>query len=486
MATTTDRTPPGPAPTAPASAPPSSRLMWAVLAVVLIADALDLLDSTITTIAAPSIVADIGGGSGLITWLGAAYALSMGALLVVGGRLGDRLGQRRVFLVGMAGFTTASALCGFAVDPAMLLAGRALQGAFGALLIPQGIAIMTKTFDRKMLGRAFAVFGPVLGLATVGGPVLAGFLIDADLAGLGWRPVFLINIVLGSAGLVAAVRVLPRVEADPAVRVDGLGALYLAGGMFALLYGLTEGPRADWNALSLTSLAVGVVGFGLFCRRQLTAASPLIRPTLLANRGFTSALLMGLAYFAALNGLVYVISLFLQEGLGLRPSAAALHLLPMTAGIIVAAGACMALLPRLGRSLVPIGLLLTAGGGAWLLAAIHSSGTEVGGWMLVLPVFVVGLGMGACFGTIYDLALGDIDPAEAGSASGSLSAVQQLAAGIGSAVVTSVYLSTTASGGLVHAMTISLVIVTVVTVACVGLVPLLPRRAPAENPELAH
>jgi EmrB/QacA subfamily drug resistance transporter len=471
---------------APPSPAPSARLMWAILAVVLIADALDMLDSSITTIAAPSIVADIGGASGLITWLGAAYALAMGALLVVGGRLGDRLGQRRVFLVGMAGFTAASALCGLALNPAMLLTGRLLQGAFGALLIPQGIAIMTKTFDRKMLGRAFAVFGPVLGLATVGGPVLAGFLIDADLAGLGWRPVFLINVLLGSAGLLAAVRLLPRIEADPTARVDGLGALYLGVGMFALLYGLTEGPGADWSVMSLVGLAVGVICFGLFCHRQLTATEPLIRPTLLANRGFTSALVMGLAYFAVLNGLIYVVSLFLQGGLGLSPSAAAVRLLPLTAGIIVAAGACMALLPKLGRNLVPIGLLLTAAGGGWLLVGVHSSGLGLGDGHLLLSVFVVGLGMGACFGTIYDLALGDIDPAEAGSASGSLSAVQQLAAGIGSAVVTSVFLSTSASGGIVHALTVSLVIVTSVTVTCIGLVPLLPRRAPAENPELAH
>jgi EmrB/QacA subfamily drug resistance transporter len=474
MSTTTD-------PGTPAAATlPSTRRMWAVLAVVLVADALDLLDSTITNIAAPSIVADIGGGAGLITWLGAGYALAMGALLVVGGRLGDRFGQRRLFLLGMAGFTAASALAGLATDPAMLLAGRVVQGAFGALLIPQGMAIMTRTFDRAMLGKAFAVFGPVLGIATVGGPVLAGFLIDADLAGLGWRSVFLINIVLGSAGLVAAVRLLPRVEADPTARFDALGAGALAVGMFALIYALTEGPRSGWDALSVAGLVVGVAAAGLFCRRQVVAAEPLLRPTLLANRGFTSALLMGLAFFAALNGLVYVISLFLQEGLELSPSDAALHLLPMTAGIIVAAGGCMALLPRLGRDLVPIGLLLTATGGGWLLAAVHSAGTDVGTWTLVGAVFVVGLGMGICFGTIYDLALGDIDPAEAGSASGSLSAVQQLAAGLGSAVVTSVFLSSSASGGLVHAMTVSLVVVTAVTVGCLALVPLLPRRAPAE------
>jgi len=467
------------------AAPPSSRLMWAVLAVVLIADALDLLDSTITTIAAPSIVSDIGGGHGLVTWLGAAYALAMGTLLVVGGRLGDRLGQRRVFLVGMAGFVAASALAGCSVDPAMLLTARALQGAFGALLIPQGMAIMTKTFPREMLGKAFAVFGPVLGLSTVGGPVLAGFLIDADLFGLGWRSVFLINLVVGGLGLVLAVRLLPRVDADPTARVDlpGAGALGIA--MFGLIFGLTRGSEHDWDAASVVGLAVGAVGLAVFARRQVTAPDPLIRPTLLANRGFTSGLTLGLVYFAAVNGLLYVVALFLQQGRGLSPDATALRLVPLTAGIIVVGGAAMGLIGRFGRLLVPVGLVLTAAGGGWLLVTVHTSGTAIGGWTLGAALFLIGGGMGACFTTVFDLALGDVEPAEAGSASGSLSAVQQLAAGIGSAVVTSIYLTSVASDGLAHALTTSLVIVTALTAGCLLLVPLLPRRAPAEDPRSA-
>src|SRR5215813_2318467 len=182
----------------------SSTLMWALLVVVLIADLLDLLDSTITNIAAPAIVADLGGGSALVKWLGASYALAMGTLLVAGGRLGDRYGQRRIFLIGMTGFTLASAACGLALNPAMLIAARILQGGLGALMIPQGIAIMTRTFPRDMLAKALAAFGPLLGLSSIAGPVVAGFLIDANLAGLGWRPVFLINIVLGGVGLLAA------------------------------------------------------------------------------------------------------------------------------------------------------------------------------------------------------------------------------------------------------------------------------------------
>ncbi len=203
-----------------------------ILAVVLIADILDLMDSTITNIAAPSIVREIGGGESLIKWLGASYALAMGVLLVVGGRLGDRFGTRRIFLMGIAGFVGASVVCGLAFDPAMLIVGRLTQGAFGALLIPQGFGILLATFSRQQLPRAFIAFGPVMGASAIAGPIFAGFIIDADIAGLSWRPMFLINIVLGAAGFFAAWKLLPRDTPRRDVSIDAIGASLLATGMF--------------------------------------------------------------------------------------------------------------------------------------------------------------------------------------------------------------------------------------------------------------
>ena len=195
----------------------TTRAMWAVLAVVIIADVMDLLDATITNIAAPTIVRDLGGGQTLIKWLGSSYALALGVLLVMGGRLGDRYGQRRLFLTGIAGFTLASLACGLSVGPFMIIVARLFQGAFGALLIPQGIAIMTAHFSRDMKDKAFSLFGPALGLAMVGGPILAGFMIDANIAGTGWRAMFLINLVLGTVGFIVALRVLPRDTGDKSV-----------------------------------------------------------------------------------------------------------------------------------------------------------------------------------------------------------------------------------------------------------------------------
>jgi EmrB/QacA subfamily drug resistance transporter len=461
----------------------STTLLWVVLGLVLLADALDMIDSTVTNIAAPTIVRDIGGGQALIKWLGSSYALAMGVLLVVGGRLGDRFGQRRLFLIGMTGFTAASAVAGLSPDPGLLIVARVVQGAFGALLIPQGMAIMTRTFPRDLLGKAFGLFGPMLGLATVGGPVLAGFIINLNLAGLSWRPVFLINVVLGTAGLLVALRLLPRVERDRSVAVDGWGAGSLAVTMFGLMFGLIEGSTNGWTVGPVASLVLGTVFFGLFSWRQRRAASPLLKPSLLKNRGFTSGLIVGLLFFAVTSGLIYVMSLFMQQALHASAGSAALGLLPLTIGIIIAAFACMALAPRLGRTLILIGMLVTMAGAGWLLGLVVSDGTALSLWTLSPAVLLTGLGMGACFGTIYDIALGDIAPDEAGSASGSLTAIQQLANGIGSAVVTTVYFRSGGSGGNSgHAMTVSVIVVLAITAACLPALRLLPRRAPVEAP----
>ena len=451
-----------------------------ILAVVLIADILDLMDSTITNIAAPSIVREIGGGESMIKWLGASYALAMGVLLVVGGRLGDRFGTRRVFLIGIAGFVGASVVCGLAADPAMLIAGRLIQGAFGALLIPQGFGILLATFSRQQLPRAFIAFGPVMGASAIAGPIFAGFIIDADIAGLSWRPMFLINIVLGATGFFAAWKLLPRDTAKRDVSIDAVGAMLLAVSMFGFIYGLIEGSTSRWTTVPIVSLVAGAVAFVAFGVRQRLAANPLVLPSLLTNRGFTAGLLLGLAFFATVNGLAYVVSLFFQTALGLTPTGAALGLAPLAGGIIVAALISRPLIGTLGRRLVVIGLSITAAGAAGLWATVLAQGVSVGVWALAPSIAVLGFGMGICFSSIFDIAIGDVAPEESGSASGALSAVQQLAAAIGSAVVTTIYFSQQANHGAAHAMTVSVAVVGAVALLCLGLVWLLPKSAPLE------
>ena len=464
----------GPA-ASPLRVPP---LAWAVLAIVLIADIMDLLDSTITVIAAPTISARLHGGPELIKWLGASYALSLGVLLVTGGRLGDKYGRRRTFLIGIAGFTAASLACGLAWDPASIIVARLIQGAFGALLIPQGFGILGSVFPREHIGKAFSAFGPILGLSAVGGPLLAGVLIDANLFGLGWRPMFLINIVLGVAGLVAGLRLLPRDHGDAAVRIDVAGSALLAGSMLGLLFGLIEGSTSGWTAVPIAAMAAGLACFAGFCQRQRTAAAPLIKPSLLRNRGFTAGLVVGLVVFAAVGGMIYAVSLYLQRGLDYSPlRAAVVGFAPVAAGLVIASVASMNLLTRLGRKLTLAGIIVTVAGVGWLLLLV--TGSTPTAVSLAPAMTVIGLGMGATFATLYDIAIGDIDPAEAGSASGSLSSIQQLANAIGPAIITTIYFGAL-SGGQGHAISVSLGAVIGIGVLSALAVPLLPRRAQAE------
>ncbi|WP_037674546.1 MFS transporter [Streptomyces griseus] len=455
-----------------------ARTRWAILAVVLAADVLDLLDATITNIAAPTITADLGGGPALVQWLGAGYALALGVLLVPGGRLGDKYGRRRLFLTGLAGFVVASLACGLARSPEQLVVARLAQGAFGALVIPQGFGILATTWPRDQIGKAFSLFGPVMGLSAIGGPILAGFLVDADLGGLGWRPMFLINLLLGGAAILAALRLLPRDTGTPGTVIDGPGSALLGGAMLGLLGGLIDGSAQGWTARPLTLLLLGLALFAGFWHRQRTATDPLIRPTLLRNRGFTSGLLLGIVSFAAVAGLLYAVSLYLQRGLGRGPAGTALGLIPLSAGIVVASIACYRLIHTYGRRLVLAGLLIILAGCAGLFAM--SSADLTSGWALAPSLLVIGLGMGTCFGTVYDVTIGDITPEEAGSASGSLNAVQQLANAMGAAAVTTVYFKATA-GGESHAMNVSLTVVAAAVALCLPLVRLLPRKAPEEQ-----
>lgn len=457
----------------------SNRTVWLTLIVVLLADAMDLIDSTITNIAAPSIVADLGADDSLIKWLGAAYALALGSLLVLGGRLGDRFGQRRTFLLGMTGFILASAAAGCSGSTGLLIGARALQGIFGALLIPQGMAIMSATFPKPMLQKAFSVFAPMLGVFAVAGPILGGVLIDADLFGLSWRPIFLINVLLGGIALVLAVRYLPAVPAHPQTRIDVLGSVLLVIALFGVLYGLIEGSGTGWGALSVTAIVVGVGVFAGFIWRQARSTDPLLPRSLLANRGFTAGLVVGLLVFAGFSGLMYVLSLFFQFGLGYSPTQTSLNLIPLTVGIMAGSGVAAALIVKLARRLVVLGLVAVLAGVAVLLVLVQTVGLDITGWESAIATLLMGLGAGICFSSIFNTALGDVDPEEAGSASGSLSAVQQVANGVGSALVTSVFLAQLPHGD-VSAVTVTLVVLLGLIGACLLAVPLLPTRAVAD------
>lgn len=282
-----------------------------------------MIDSTVTTIASPVIVRDLSASDALVSWLGLGYALALGSLLVVGGRLGDRLGQRRTFLIGLAGFTATSLLCGVAWTPAVLVCFRLVQGAFGALLIPQGFSILLNTFPRDQLGRVFGLFGPLLAIGSISGPVLAGLLIQADIAGTRWRSIFLLSGLIGAALLIAGPRVLPRSTPDRTVRIDPLGSAVLMLGLVGVMGGLISGGDTGWGPIPIAALILGAVLTGCFVLLQRHSRTPLLTPSLFRIRGFVAGVTVGTVYFAAVAGLLYVVSLHLQQGAGLTPFAAA-------------------------------------------------------------------------------------------------------------------------------------------------------------------
>ena len=431
--------------TAPATTPVSTqpyRLRWVVAAVVLAANVMDLLDATIVNVAAPSVHRELGGGASTIQWLSAAYTLAFAVLLIAGARLGDILGRRRLFLAGSAGFTLFSAACAVAPTIGVLIGFRALQGAFGALMIPQGFGLLKQVFDDDAeFDKATGLFGPATGVAMLAAPIVAGALIDANLWGTGWRLVFLINIPIGALALPLAVRSLPRGATHPGVRLD-LGGVGLVGlALVAIIYPLIQGRADGWPAWCFAVLAAGMILLAVFLRYERRRRdSPLIEPTLLANRTYLSGVAVALALFGAFGGLLLCISLYGQLGEGWSPIRAGLSLTPMVVGMILGMTGSLALVSRLGRHLLHIGIVLIAVGAAGL-ALILTGARAASAWDLVPGLFFIGAGVGASIGQLFRFILTSVTMDEVGSASGVLEAVQQLSTSLGVAVLGTIFFS---------------------------------------------
>ena len=434
------------APSSPADAGASSprpyRLRWVVAAVVLAANLMDVLDATIVNVAGPSVHRDLGGSASTLQWLSAAYTLAFAVLLIAGARLGDIYGRRRLFLIGSAGFTLSSAASAAAPTIEVLIAFRALQGAFGALMIPQGFGLMKQVFtDDAELGKAFGLFGPATGVPMLAAPIVAGALIDANLWGIGWRLVFLVNVPIGALTLPLAIRALPRGATHRGVKLD-LGGVGLVGvALVAIIYPLIQGRAEGWPAWCCAMLAAGAVLLFVFLRyERRRRRDALIEPTLLTNRTYLSGTAVALAFFGAFSGLLLCISLFGQLGEGWSPVHAGLTLTPMVVGMILGMVGSNAAVSRLGRHLFHIGILLIAAGTAGLALTVtgaHTAST----WDLAPSLFFIGVGVGASIGQLFRFILTSVSMDEVGSASGVLEAVQQLSSALGVAVLGTIFFS---------------------------------------------
>ena len=418
------------------------RLRWVVAGVVLAANVMDLLDATIVNVAGPSIHRDLGGGASTLQWLSAGYTLAFAVLLIAGARLGDIFGRRRLFLIGSAGFTLFSAASAAAPTIGALIAFRALQGGFGALMIPQGLGLMKQVFDDEAeMDKALGLFGPATGVPLLAAPIIAGALIDANLWGIGWRLVFLINVPIGVVALALAFYSLPRGAAHPAVKLDLGGVLLVGLALVAIIYPLIQGRTEGWPAWCFAMLAAGAVLLFVFLRyERCRGHDPLIEPTLLTNRTYLSGVAVALALFGAFGGLLLCISLYGQLGEGWSPIHAGLTLTPMVVGMILGMIGSNAAVSRLGRHLLHIGILLIAAGTAGLALTLMGARTA-STWDLVPGLFFIGAGVGTTIGQLFQFILTSVNMDEVGSASGVFEAVQQLSTALGVAVLGSIFFS---------------------------------------------
>ncbi|MFL6185125.1 MAG: MFS transporter [Actinomycetes bacterium] len=412
---------------------------WVALAVVLIAGFMQLVDISIVNVAIPSIQRDLDATYAQIQWVLAGYQLAFAVMLITGGRLGDIYGRKRLFMTGMAGFTLASALCGLAQNPAMLIGSRVLQGLMGAIMFPQILSVIQVTFPPRERGTAFGMFGATIGLATITGPLVGGLLINADLLGLGWRPIFLVNVPIGIAALAVATRFLVESKAPRALRPDPVGVVIVTTGLLLLVYPLVQGRDLDWPLWTFLSMAASVlvlIGFGVYERhKKARDGSPLVDMDLFRQRSFVPGLLVAGIFFMGIPAFFLTFSLWLQIGLGFSALHAGLTGAPFAVGSAVASAASVRLAPNLGRRILSIGALLLVAGMVALIWTVDRYDGAIHSWQLLPALLVCGLGLGCVVAPLVTVVLAGIRGQDAGAASGVLSTVQQVGGAVGVALV---------------------------------------------------
>lgn len=411
---------------------------WLGLSVLLLAGFVTIFDLFVVNVAIPSMQAGLSASFAQIGFIVAGYELAFGALLITGGRLGDLFGRRRLFIIGMAGFTVASALCGLAPNAGFLIGARVLQGLAAALLFPQVYASIRVNFDGDDSRRAFGLLGMTLGLAAIAGQVLGGWLVHADLFGLGWRNIFLINVPIGLFAIATA-RYIPESRAPQRPALDWTGVGLVSAGLALLLVPLIEGPGQGWPAWSFSSLGVAVVLLALFHRQQeqrrMAGGLPLVDMRLLAQRRFALGAVLVLPVYSTSSSFFLCFALLVQTGLGLDPFLAGSIFAPCSVGFVLASLAAPRLVARWGTRTIVVGALVYAVSIGLLTAQVQMAGAALVPSWLIPVLVVVGAGQGFIMTPLLNLVLGFVDEAQAGMASGVISTVQQVGAALGVAVV---------------------------------------------------
>ncbi len=420
---------------------------WAALAALYLAMFMNILDISVVNLALPVIRADLGASDTELEWVLVIYVLAFAAGLLPFGRFGDVLGRDRLFCWGVAGFTLSSLACGLAPDILTLIASRGVQGLSAAMMVPQVLAIVHVIFSDEEKGRAIGLFGSVSALGAVAGPLIGGVLVSADLFGLGWRPIFLINLPIGLVSVLGALRFLPALRNDTRQAPDWTGTVLFALAVLALVFPLVEGRQFGWPLWCFALIGLSAVLALLFYRLQKRNAG-LGRPQLLpialtGDPVFVVGVLFIAVFFSAMAGLFFMMAIFLQSGLGLTPLTAGLTLAPHPVGVILAS----TLSGRFGTRWLAERIVLSTLIVLCALVTVRQLiSTGAAPEVLLLPFLFLGLGVGTGIPALFQLVLSRVAGVDAGAGSGVLQAFQQIGMAFGIAVQGQIFFQVLGTG----------------------------------------
>lgn len=422
---------------------------WLILPVIMAAFFMYGFDGSVVNVAIPSLQHELHAGQAALELVVGGYVFGYATGVVTGGRLGDLFGYRRMFLVGMAGFTVASALCALARNPAELVGARLLQGLTAAVMVPQVLALITATFPAGERPRALSWYGVTGGLSGICGQVLGGLLLVADVFGLGWRTIFLVNLPVGLIVLAFAQRVLPRTGTGRRPSLDLVGVLAISGSLALALVPLALGRDLGWPVWAWVLLVASVPAMtaAMLWERRLfsSGGQPLLDVTLFGNRVFTVGLALNAAFMLFFTSSIFVLSLLLQNGIGLSALRAGLCFAPMAALAMGASLGGRRLANRFGIQVLTLGCAITALSVLVGAVALEILGGRITtGWM-VISLALMGLGNGLILPSLVGAPLAGVRPAQAGVASGMLSTTQQFASVTGVAVIGALFFTTLGS-----------------------------------------
>lgn len=459
------------------------------LAVLIVGVAMAMIDTTIVNVALPTIRTSIDASEATLSWIISGYALAYGLALIPAGRVGDRIGHKWVFIVGVGLFTLASLACGLAQDDLQLIVARVVQGLAGGIFFPAVTALIQLMYRPHERGKAFAVMGATIGFSTALGPIIGGLLIQALGEAEGWRSIFFVNIPIGVVVTIAALVLLPKIRVEQARQgADLLGLALLSAALVAILVPLIQGEDAGWPLWTYLSIAAGVVLIVLFALWELSVArrggNPIVPPHLFSHASFSGGVILALVYFAAFTSIFFTISILWQAGLGHTALESGLVSVPFAIGSILGAAFSNRLAERLGRTVLVIGTALVASGlvALWLILWTVPT-AELTNWELLGPLLVAGIGSGLFIAPNAQFIVATVDRSEAGAASGVIGTMQRIGSAIGIAVIGSVLFGNLVingphdvAPGFGHAATLAMAVSAAFAVAAFALVFTLPRR----------